>query len=94
MTGRTIGPCLCGDTACPSCGPAQGHDPIYEMVIEFLGELFFPDDADEVELPTTETAFLEFVADNLARIDLTRKAVTIAAQRWRDHLDTKAKPKT
>lgn len=19
------GPCLCGDTACPSCGPAQGH---------------------------------------------------------------------
>ncbi len=21
-----VGPCLCGDTGCPSCGPAQGHD--------------------------------------------------------------------
>ena len=21
---RHFGPCLCGDTACPSCGPAQG----------------------------------------------------------------------
>lgn len=22
-----IGPCMCGDPYCPSCGPAQGYDP-------------------------------------------------------------------
>ena len=26
--------CLCGDTACPSCGPAQGHDPVFECIVE------------------------------------------------------------
>lgn len=24
-----LGPCLCGDTACPSCGPAQGYPVDY-----------------------------------------------------------------
>ena len=28
--------CLCGDTACPSCGPAQGHDPAFEAVCEWI----------------------------------------------------------
>ncbi len=27
-------PCMCGDTACPSCGPAQGYDPKYEAAFE------------------------------------------------------------
>ena len=35
-----IGPCMCGDSACPSCGPAQGYDPAYELVVEFLCESF------------------------------------------------------
>lgn len=25
------GPCMCGDTACSSCGPAQGHDPLEKL---------------------------------------------------------------
>lgn len=29
-------PCLCGDTACPSCGPAQGYDPKYEAALEAI----------------------------------------------------------
>ena len=29
--------CLCGDTACPSCGPAQGFDPSFD---DFVDEVF------------------------------------------------------
>lgn len=28
--------CMCGDTACPSCGPAQGCDFELEMIYEWL----------------------------------------------------------
>lgn len=28
--------CMCGDTACPSCGPAQGSNPEKEAFIESL----------------------------------------------------------
>lgn len=28
--------CMCGDLACPSCGPAQGADPEKEKVLEWL----------------------------------------------------------
>lgn len=30
------GPCMCGDTMCPSCGPAQGYNPQFERVCEWL----------------------------------------------------------
>ena len=33
-----MGPCICGDTACPSCGPAQGYDPILEKLYDRIGE--------------------------------------------------------
>jgi len=46
--------CLCGDTACASCGPAQGYDPAREAFVEklydkfsFLGDLD-PDKVAEV----------------------------------------------
>jgi hypothetical protein len=29
-----VGPCLCGDPCCGSCGPAQGYDPVFETNIE------------------------------------------------------------
>lgn len=32
----SLGPCMCGDTMCPSCGPAQGYDPVYEKMYETL----------------------------------------------------------
>jgi len=28
--------CMCGDTMCPSCGPAQGYNPDFEIVCEWL----------------------------------------------------------
>ena len=30
--------CMCGDTSCPSCGPAQGHDPIMDALFERMNE--------------------------------------------------------
>ncbi len=85
MTSGTDGDCRCGDLNCTICGQP---DAAYEMVIEFLDALFFGNpggDDDEIELPGNETEFLHFVADNLGRIDLTRKAMIVAAQIWRDH---------
>lgn len=32
--------CLCGDIACPSCGPAQGFDPDYQAFTESMCERF------------------------------------------------------
>jgi len=29
---------MCGDTSCGSCGPAQGHDPSFELVVDYLFE--------------------------------------------------------
>ena len=29
-------PCMCGDTMCPSCGPAQGYDPKFDRFCEWL----------------------------------------------------------
>lgn len=32
--------CLCGDTACGSCGPAQGFNPEFERAVEALCSKF------------------------------------------------------
>ena len=31
--------CMCGDTMCPSCGPAQGYSPEESVVEEWLSEI-------------------------------------------------------
>ena len=36
-------PCMCGDTMCPSCGPAQGHDPAFMTVCEWMEEVVLCD---------------------------------------------------
>ena len=33
-----MGPCMCGDTQCPSCGPAQGYNAEFERVCDDLCE--------------------------------------------------------
>ncbi len=43
-------PCLCGDTACPSCGPAQGFDPRLEAFWDKAFEKW-PELQDAVEGP-------------------------------------------
>lgn len=35
--------CMCGDTACPSCGPAQGCNPAEELVAEWMAEVVLKD---------------------------------------------------
>lgn len=35
-----VGPCLCGDPACHSCGPAQGYDLAREAFYDSLCEKF------------------------------------------------------
>lgn len=32
-------PCLCGDIACPSCGPAQGYDLAFEAAVDVITEM-------------------------------------------------------
>lgn len=56
-------PCMCGDYLCPSCGPAMGYDPTFELICEWLGEVVFP------ELPEAVNAewFIEAVANGLGR---------------------------
>jgi hypothetical protein len=43
---------MCGDTNCPSCGPAQGYDPQLEEAIEtFTEETFeFIETPDELSV--------------------------------------------
>ena len=36
-------PCMCGDIMCPSCGPAQGYDPAFEAVVEWMQEVVLCD---------------------------------------------------
>lgn len=42
-------PCMCGDTNCPSCGPAQGHDPDMKRLYEVMTDLAKPDGDEEQE---------------------------------------------
>lgn len=42
------GPCLCGDLACPWCGPLQGGGPGYDAdVCEFCGEALTEEEMDD-----------------------------------------------
>ena len=60
MSYRTdwCGPCMCGATDCPSCGPAQGYEVVRKVM---HGRLTWvnpegdeEDDFDEVEGPDAE----------------------------------------
>ena len=42
--------CMCGDTSCPSCGPAQGFNPEQVAVVEWLAGI--------VELPEVLEPFV------------------------------------
>lgn len=73
-------PCLCGDTNCPSCGPAQGYDPAFETVCGWMYEVLLAD------LP--EAINREWLAEDLASrlgrcgdADLV-DAVYAAAAKW------------
>ena len=68
--------CLCGDTNCSSCGPAQGADPALERVCEFLDEI----------LDAPESINAEWLSDHVAtalgKNDALRGALEAEAAAW------------
>lgn len=67
--------CLCGDTACWSCGPAQGFNPAMEAACEqILKEIPALADADEAAEGAITVAIVEKIdaADRAARESVAR----------------------
>lgn len=64
-----FGPCMCGDTMCPSCGPAQGYDPKFEVLCEKLADRLedFLKDIVVLDAPQMDD-LLETVADKIDKI--------------------------
>lgn len=50
--------CMCGDTMCPSCGPAQGYDPDQELVAEWM-QFHILKDMPHFTLRITDTLFAD-----------------------------------
>ncbi len=82
-----MGPCMCGDLNCPSCGPAQGYNPDFEVVCEYLAEVVLADFH-----PVVDVGWLaEDLADRLGRT-LPQDAVdalTHAAKVWESERTTR-----
>jgi len=54
---------MCGDTACPSCGPAQGHDLAFEQVCEWIAGRLLADMPPGIDVDW----LAEDLADRLGR---------------------------
>lgn len=83
------GPCMCGDTNCPSCGPAQGHDPAFEVVTEWLLEKVLADMP-----PIIDASWLaEELANRLGHRDQPQELADViyeTAKQWaRDQVQTR-----
>lgn len=72
-------PCMCGDLYCPSCGPAQGANPEFESVCEWIaGKLL-------VDMPACLNAdwLCEELANRLGQCSQeTVDAITAEAKSW------------
>jgi hypothetical protein len=73
-------PCICGDTACPSCGPAQGHNLVFDLVCSFFEEKIL-DGLNGLIDKTTLTEELLCRIDN--RFPRIRDAIETEAQAWK-----------
>lgn len=74
-----MGPCMCGDTACPSCGPAQGANPEFEMVCEWLQEVVLADMAHVIDCGW----LAEDLANRLGNApEPVMHAIAVAAAEW------------
>jgi len=79
-----FGPCMCGDTQCPSCGPAQGYNPELELVTDYLE--FLSDKHENVEPAYDCVDSIRYVLELLGQekeLDFVRDELTRAAQTWR-----------
>jgi len=71
--------CMCGDPYCPSCGPAQGHDPTEELIIDFVAAKLKGDDDistvdDYVELAAKIVSAVEAQAPQAVADELEAQA--------------------
>ena len=62
-----MGPCMCGDIMCSSCGPAQGYDPKFEAL---RGKLYdrIPALLDGIVDPIYYENLLEYISEKVADI--------------------------
>jgi len=71
-------PCMCGDTNCWICGPAQGHDPDFELVCDSLCEVVLEDMPNIVN-----TEWLaEELASRLGKNQDVADVILAAAKDW------------
>lgn len=56
-------PCTCGDTMCPSCGPAQGYDVEYQKRLDILADIF-----SDSPLAVNQDWLIDYVAGKLGMI--------------------------
>ncbi len=75
-----MSPCLCGDTACGSCGPAQGYDPHFEKNIEKWDDelVTFLKKQNDAEL----SDLMESFEENDELHVLRYRAIEWAYQKW------------
>lgn len=50
---RNFGPCMCGATDCPSCGPAQGYEVRRRRTASGRIEWYNPDEEDDSDPDST-----------------------------------------
>ena len=71
--------CMCGDTNCPSCGPAQGFNPEFERVCEWIEYDLFCDLPEGFDL----TWFSEELANQLGKQPMYLvEAIERRAKEW------------
>lgn len=81
-----IGPCMCGDIACPSCGPAQGFNPVEQMVQEWIGEVILEDCPECLDAEW----LAEYLTQQFGQHQNIADALESAAVGWsRDHARTR-----
>lgn len=71
-------PCMCGDTSCSSCGPAQGFNPAEDIVFDYLCDIL--KDSGIEGLDEIEVANL--LVERLGREAGVIDALYNAAIRW------------
>lgn len=74
--------CMCGDTGCWSCGPAQGADPKAEAAMDwiadvFLADLTVPDERDP-------DAFRDWLTEELWNRMVNHDGLREAFMKWAD----------
>jgi len=70
--------CMCGDTNCPSCGPAQGFNPEFEVVCEWLDEVLLKDLHPVLNIDWLS----EELANRLGKDQDLADSITRVAQKW------------